>query len=94
MNKVQDIGQVFKALFKDLGIEKSIEQHKAVNIWPEIAGERVAGLSKAEKIERGVLYVKVESPVWRNELVFLKAEIIKKMNTALHKSVVKDIKFI
>lgn len=94
MNKVENIGSVFKNLFRDLGIEKPIEQNRAVNIWPELVGQRISEVSKAEKIEKGVLFVKVDSPVWRNELVFMKAEFIKKINTALKQSVVKDIKFL
>jgi predicted nucleic acid-binding Zn ribbon protein len=54
----------------------------------------VAEISSAEKIEKGVLYVKVDSPVWRNELVFMKSDIISRLNKALSKPVVKDIKFI
>ena len=93
MSDFKTISSVFRGLFKDMGIEKPIEQHKAVNVWSEVVGDRVAEISTAEKIENGILTVSVKTPVWRNELVFLKADIIKKLNTALKKNVVKDIKF-
>ena len=76
MTKAQSIGNVFAELFRDLGISKAIEQNKAVVEWPEIVGERVAEVSQAEKIEKGVLFVRVESPVWRNELSFMKQNLI------------------
>lgn len=93
MTKAQSIGNVFTKLFRDLGIDKAIEQNKAVVEWPEIVGERVAEVSHAEKIEKGVLFVKVESPVWRNELSFMKQNLIENINKKLNKQIVKDIKF-
>ncbi len=93
MAKSQTIGNVFAQLFRDLGIDKAIQQNKAVIQWAEIVGERIAEISEAEKIEKGVLFVKVSSPVWRNELVFMKSNLIKNINDTLAKNIVKDIKF-
>ncbi len=93
MAKAQVIGNVFTQLFRDLGIDKAIQQNMAVSRWPEIVGERIAEISEAERIENGVLFVKVSSPVWRNELVFMKSNLIISVNEALAKTVVRDIKF-
>jgi predicted nucleic acid-binding Zn ribbon protein len=93
MTKAQSIGNVFTQLFQDLGIDKAIQQNMAVSRWAEIVGERIAQISEAERIENGVLIVKVSSPVWRNELVFMKSNLINSVNEALAKTVVKDIKF-
>lgn len=93
MARSQIIGNVFAQLFRDLGIDRAIQQNKAVTQWAEIVGERISEVSEAEKIENGVLFVKVSSPVWRNELVFMKSSLIKNVNDALAKNIVKDIKF-
>ncbi|MCF7808275.1 MAG: DUF721 domain-containing protein [Candidatus Marinimicrobia bacterium] len=93
MSRAETIGNVFAQLFKDLGIEKAIQQNQAVVNWDEFVGERIAEVSQAEKIEKGTLYVKVESPVWRNELSFMKHSLIKDINMKLKKNIVKDIKF-
>ncbi len=93
MAKAQVIGNVFTQLFRDLGIDNAIQQNMAVTRWAEIVGERIAEISEAERIESGVLFVKVSSPVWRNELVFMKSNLINSVNEALAKTVVKDIKF-
>lgn len=93
MAKAEIIGNVFTQLFRDLGIDKAIQQNMAVSRWSEIVGERISQISEAERIENGVLFVKVSSPVWRNELVFMKSNLISSVNEALTKTVVKDIKF-
>lgn len=89
----KQVGNVFAQLFQDLGIAKAIEQNQAVVRWGEIVGERIAEVSEAQKVEQGVLTVQVSSPVWRNELTFMKRELIDRINEALAKNVVKDIKF-
>lgn len=93
MAKTQIIGNVFTQLFHELGITKAIQQNMAVSRWAEIVGERIAEVSEAEKIENGILFVKVSSPVWRSELVFMKSNLISSVNEALAKNIVKDIKF-
>jgi len=93
MAKAQVIGNVFTQLFRDLGIDKAIQQNMAVSRWSEIVGERISEISEAERIENGVLFVKVSSPVWRNELVFMKSNLISSVNEALATTVVRDIKF-
>ncbi|MCF7823104.1 MAG: DUF721 domain-containing protein [Candidatus Marinimicrobia bacterium] len=93
MSRAEAIGNVFTQLFRDLGIEKAIQQNVAVTRWSEIVGERIAEVSEAQRIENGVLFVKVNTPVWRNELVFMKASLVKNINDALAKNIVKDIKF-
>ncbi len=93
MARVKVLGNVFTQLFRDLGIDKAIQQNMAVSRWGEIVGERISEISEAERIENGVLFVKVSSPVWRNELVFMKSNLMNSLNEALAKNIVKDIKF-
>lgn len=93
MTRTERIGNVFSQLFKDLGIDKTIQQNQAVVNWAEFVGERIAEVSKAERIEKGTLFVRVESPVWRNELTFMKQSLIEDINKKLKNNTVKDIKF-
>ncbi len=51
--------------------------------WKEIVGETVAEHCSPEKIENGKLYVKVDSPVWRQQLDLLKEEIKKKIDQSM-----------
>ena len=93
MARAEPISNVFSRLFRELGIDKAIEQNQAVVQWSDIVGERIAQVSEAVKIEKGTLFIRVDSPVWRNELSFMKENLIENMNKALKKNIVKDIKF-
>jgi hypothetical protein len=45
-------------------------------------------------VEHGVLTIKTENASWRQELLFKKSEIIKKLNQELGKNTIREIKFI
>jgi len=46
------------------------------------------------KVEKKSLYLKVENPVWRNELKFKENEIVEKINKHFNSERIKWIKFI
>lgn len=46
------------------------------------------------KLERRVLFLKVDSSVWSNQLLYYKGEILAKINQFLEDNYIKDIKFI
>jgi len=48
----------------------------------------------AESIRDGKLFVRVKNAAWRNELLYLKKEIIDKINGEMKQKIVKDIIFI
>jgi predicted nucleic acid-binding Zn ribbon protein len=76
-----------------LGLAEKVSQYEVVNSWEEIVGDSIARVTRTEGIRNGVLVVRVVHPTWRQELVFLKAELIEKINRTMKKELVKDIIF-
>jgi len=87
------IGNAIQSALSDLGLGKKIRQYDVINQWPEIVGEQIARVATAERISDGKLFVSVSRSPWRNELVFLKKELIERINKAMHQDIVKDIIF-
>lgn len=81
-------------MLKSLGIETAVKEHEVVGRWPEIVGEQIAGVSKADHVINGVLFVKVENSVWRNELIMLKRELFLKIDKKIGRGIIKDIRLI
>ena len=79
-------------LIKDLGIENKVLDNQVLNSWNSIVGKRISEISKAEKIENRILFVKVLNSSWRNELLYHKKTIIDKLNKKMGKKIVDDIK--
>ena len=65
-----------------------------MNIWPKTVGKKIAENTTAQDVEHGVLIVRVASPIWAQELQFQKKEVLFKINSALGKNTIKDIRFV
>ena len=76
------------------GIDAAIKQESAVFLWGEVVGKRISSVTTAEKVDKGVLTVKTESPTWRQELHMQKKEIIDKINNKIGSKTIKEIRFI
>ncbi len=86
--------QFLNRLIKELGYEKRLEYQRLLDAWPQVVGERIADVSKAERIQNGVMVVKVESPVWRNELALEKERILSMLREQTGSKSVVDIRFV
>ena len=91
---MQSLKIAIDSMLRKFGIENAIAQNNALNLWGEIVGEKVAKNTKPDRVEHGVIIVRVSSPTWRQELFFQKNEIIKKINNKIGKKVIRDIRFI
>ena len=89
---MKTLGQALSQLIKDLGIESEIIHNQAVQLWPEVVGKKIANITQAKKIDGKILFVKVKNDSWRNELVFLKKDIIERLNKRIGKKVVEDLR--
>ena len=93
MPRPKTLGEALLEAFRHFEIEKPMEQHRALYLWENVVGDQIARVTTPQKIEKNVLFVAVDSPVWRNELIFLKRNIIRDLNQVLTGNAIKDIKF-
>ncbi|MBA4311812.1 MAG: DUF721 domain-containing protein [Chlorobiaceae bacterium] len=87
------IGTAIESVLKQLGIGERLRQYEILEAWSSIVGEQISKVTKAEHIREGKLFVHVTHATWRNELVYLKKDIIDKLNNAMNQKIVKDIIF-
>jgi predicted nucleic acid-binding Zn ribbon protein len=80
-------------LVNNLGIKQKLSEYDAVVLWEETVGEQIAKMTTATRITQGVLFVRVKTGTWRNELTMRKKEIMEKLNNVIGINVVRDIKF-
>jgi len=76
-----------------VGITKKLREYNVLTSWETIVGEQIAKVSKPQRIENGILHVAVGSAPWRAELSMRRREMIEKINTAVGKKVVREIRF-
>ena len=91
---MQKLKAAINNLLKAAGLEAGVSQNKALLIWDDVVGAKVSENTTPEKVEAGTLYIKASNPTWRQELMFNKEEILKKLNKKLGEKTIKEIKFI
>ena len=91
--KLNRVGGLVDNSLETLGLRHRIMEHQALARWDEVVGPHIAASSMAEKVRDGVLFVCCKSSMWSNELSLHKRDIIKRLNVAVGKQVIKDIRF-
>ncbi len=87
------LGDLIPALLAKLGLAQGLHDRQVVERWPDVVGPKIAEVTVAERIKDGKLWVSVSHPAWRNELTFMKRELIDRLNAAMGEEIVKDIIF-
>jgi predicted nucleic acid-binding Zn ribbon protein len=91
--QIENIGAVLEQSLKRLDLAPRLDEYGVWPIWHEVVGNVIARNAQPEKIRNGTLFVKVSSPVWMQELQFMKDMIADKLNHRLKGNVVKNIFF-
>jgi len=86
-------GEILGGLLDRLGYREHLREREILAAWPKVAGEALAERSQALRLRRGVLFVRVASAAWCQELQFLKAAIIDRYAEDLGPGRVRDIRF-
>ncbi|HEY3873928.1 MAG TPA: DUF721 domain-containing protein [Candidatus Kapabacteria bacterium] len=83
-----------KAIFdtlKEFGLDKKARSYSVITNWEKIVGEKIANATEPEKLEKGILSIRVKSAGWRYELTLQKASILEKIAKECGVGVVRDI---
>lgn len=62
-----------------------------VAAWPGIVGGRLAGGTRAVSLDGGRLFVEVRSPVWKQEILLQKRQLIHLINSRMGQDLVADL---
>lgn len=87
------IGNILGGALNKFRTDPDLELTTIFTIWNNVVGEAVANNSKPAGFKGKILIVYVSSSVWLQELQYYKKDMITKINDALGKELVEDIKF-
>jgi predicted nucleic acid-binding Zn ribbon protein len=87
------IGDLLKD-FMDKSLPKNLgEEAKVFGAWPGAVGQDVSRQAKPKAFRNGILFVETKHPLWTTELTAKRHVILRKINGALGKEMVRDIHF-
>jgi len=91
---VERLGEVLNKSLKRLQLAPRLDEYGVWPVWNDVVGNPIARNAQPEKIRNGTLFVKVTSPVWMQQLQFMKDLITEKLNQRLGTPVVRNIFFV
>lgn len=90
-NNQYTLGEVLQQLIDKFRLRNRMNSETLQAAWPEIAGALVARHTKSVQLDGPVLYIEVDEPALRNELLYMQSDIIKAVNERLHNNAVEKL---
>jgi len=91
--KFEHIGSIIADVLKTYRRESEGGLVQVWQVWDDIVGDVIADNARPAAFKGKILLVHVSSSTWIHELQFLKKEMIAKLNHALGKTSIDDLKF-
>ena len=89
--RISSVRALVESLFNQRGLDEKRREYQAWLVWEEVVGPQVAARAKPVRIRDGVLEVRVDHPVWMQQLQLLKPKILAKLNAQLGENVIRDL---
>lgn len=91
MRRAAPAGELLEKLLQNYGLDKRLQQYRALLIWDEVVGPQIAARARPSKIRGSILEVCVDQPAWMQQLQLMKPQILKKLNDQLGEGEIKEI---
>lgn len=91
LRKAEAVAELLKKLLGDKGLDERLPRYQAWLAWDEIVGAQIAKRARPLRIREKILEVRVDHPVWMQQLQMLKPQILKKLHEQLPDCDIEDI---
>jgi len=96
MRKTNDkfLKEAIEQMLQVYKIKRRFDETGIVAHWPDLVGKYVANRTKEIFISNKKLFLRIESSVVKNELMLMRADIIKKINDEAKATLVDELIFL
>ena len=92
-SNTEKLSQVLRNYIEENKLQPKLSELNIVDSWEEMMGKTVASYTEELRISNGTLFVKVSSPILRNELVMMREQMKKRLNENAGAEVIRQIVF-
>jgi len=93
MKKPLVLGDILNKYCNRLGLSRKMNEQRLLDAWREAVGEGVAKRTEPIRIENRVLFLKVTTSVWMQQLQFMKELILKNLHEKTGINFLQDLRF-
>ena len=88
------LGSVLWEVLQQHGLVEQVKRMEVLDLWADVVGEHVAGVTRAKGVSEATLFVEVRSSGWLMELNMMKGEFLKRVNERLPETPLERIVFV
>ena len=85
------LGDMIKAFYHDNHRDNALDEQRILDSWNDVVGDFIATHTLKKSIKNGVLYVKCDADSLKNEILYAKSMLLRKLNSKVDKEILKDI---
>jgi hypothetical protein len=89
--KADAVGAVIRQLFHERGLEARMRRYKAWQVWEKVVGPQIAARARPARMRDDILEIRVDHPVWMQQLQLMKPKIIARLNAAIGEPLIRDL---
>ena len=87
----KSIKQAIDDAFNSLNIKKKIAETRLVTSWEAVMGKTISKHTRKLFITKGTLFIYLDNPALKNELLYSRERIIELVNEAVGEELIKDV---
>ncbi len=88
------VADVMPSIMKDLRLEKRQAEAEIVKVWANLIDPNIAAHAQPIGLNKGTLFVNVDSSVWLDEIVrYRRKEILQRLQHSFGSELIKRISF-
>lgn len=91
MRRAAGLGAILQDWLQQRGVAERLEQYRAWQLWNEVVGPQIAARAQPSRIRNGVLEIKVDQPVWMQQLQLMKPQLLARLNARLGAPAFQDL---
>lgn len=89
----ESIGDVLRRAIEQQGMSERLYETRAASLWPSAVGADIASQTSKASVWQGVMTVYVRNASLRHDLHMGRSSLIKLINEALGREIIKEIRF-
>ncbi|RMZ49658.1 DUF721 domain-containing protein [Candidatus Marinimicrobia bacterium PRS2] len=91
--KPKSIKTIMYDYFKGTNLKEINQAINISTVWKNIVGNTIAKNTEIQKFKNGKITVKTSNPIWRNELIFQKEDLLNRLKKEEPELNIKEIEF-
>lgn len=94
MKPYLSLGEAIQAFLDKHGLRDEAAIQAVIQEWDKLMGAPIASNTEKVWFSKGILYVKMKSPVWKNELQLARTKIRDMVNARIKRKLIEEVKIV